>query len=254
MKFPTLKSVTIAVSFCFAFYSIVGCSAPVRTTKYLDAYDSLPYKDTIIVHAQARVAYNAAIVSLQKRGYVLTYNDPAAGSANFEMNSPTKLPEEQKQSEVDNAGPSVGTVILVVLAIILIVGIIYLIANSSDDDSQDHKKDSSKNDTKNSQNRGGRDSRNQFHHNERYHEHHDYIGPFISPMVSQVLSAPPPNPSYLYVLSLDATATSDSTTEIQLKTERLDLQGNEIMNEVQFENKYLNYSIFDGIGKEMQRK
>ena len=60
MKSPEVKLVTLLVTFCFAFYSIVGCSSAERTTKYLDKYDEMPFVDNIVVHAPPDAAYNAA--------------------------------------------------------------------------------------------------------------------------------------------------------------------------------------------------
>ena len=262
MKFPTFKSVTLAVTICFAFYSIVGCSSAERTTKYLDKYDSMPYKDAITVHASKDVAYKAAIVSLQNRGYILTLSDPQTGIANLELNSPTKLPEEEKQSEVDNS-LSAGTVVLIVLACVLVVGLIVLIANaSSDDDSKDKKTESSKNtaarnggdkrtQTGNANTNTGNQNTGRNNFSGGHHERHNW-NPYVYPFVDLAVANPSPEPSYLYVVTLNTTSLNESTTEVKLSTVRLDLEDGEIMNSTRFENKYLNYSIFDGIGKEVQ--
>jgi hypothetical protein len=256
MKFSRIKPFTVAVTFSFVFYSIVGCSTT-RATKYLDKYDSLPYTDKVDVHASYNAAYKGAIVSLKKRGYRVTLSDPATGIAELEYSSLDKIPEETKQDEVANQGPSAGTVILIALSIVLIVGIVILIANSSDDDSKDHKKETSKDNSKGtSPGRGGGELRNSnliqhddFHH-ER-HEHHDYTGPIIYPLIDAFANAPSPNPSYLYIVSLTATTTKDSTTQIRLSTDRLDIVSGSVQKSERIENKYLNYSIFNGILEEV---
>src|SRR5206468_2447533 len=128
------------------------------------------------------VAYKAAIVSLEKRGYTLTQSDPQTGIANLELHSVSKLPEEDKQVEAANAGPSAGTIILVVLSIILVVGIIILLTSSSDDSKDKQKKEDKKDDTKlYAQGRDGgvkkstmNESHNEIRHDDIHNEHHGY--------------------------------------------------------------------------------
>ncbi len=260
MKFPAYKKFILPVAFCFAFYSIVGCSSTAQTTKYLDKYDSMPFKDAITVNASQDVAYKAAIVSLEKRGYIVTMSDPQTGIANLELNTRNKLPEDEKQTEIDNK-LSTGTIILIALSIILIVGIIVILASSSDDDSIDKNKDTSKGNTaaRNGGDKrvtGNNTDKNNSHSSERDHwhgeRHHDYR-PFIYPFIDPVVRVPSPDPSYLYIVTLNTTRLSETTTEVRLLTTRMDLEDGEVLNSKRFENKYLNYEFFDGIGKEMGR-
>ena len=264
MKFPAYKNFILPVTFCFAFYAIVGCSSTQRTTKYLDKYDDLSYQDAITVHAPIDAAYNAATRTLEKRGYIRTMNDPQTGIATFELNSPTKLPEDTKQAEMDSK-LSTGTIILIALSIILIVGIIIILANSSDDDSKDQKKDTSKgtktgrigsnNNTGNTnQNRSGSATGNNLSGNSGHWHHDRYrpISPFIYPFIDPVVIVPSPDPSYLYIVTLSTQRVGEMATKVQLSTERLDLEDGEVIHSSRLENKYLNYGIFDEIGKEIK--
>jgi len=276
MKFPQIKGVTIAVIYFFAFYAICGCSSTKQSTTYLDKYDTKPYTGAITVKASEDVAYKTAIVSLEKRGYILTLSDPQTGVANLELSTSTKLPEEEKQIQANDSGPSAGTIILYALAIVLVVGIIILLLSSSDD-SKDKDKD--KNKDNNTEYRKGRiDSGHPSepsshkitpppHHEETgRHEHHEYRDRdhwhddmlywdlFVNPFLVSAPPPPPPGPSYRYVVTVNTTPLSDSTTQIALETTRVDMVGGSITKTEHFENKYLNCSVFDAIEEQLAGK
>jgi len=268
MKFPKIKSVTIAVTYFFAFYAICGCSSTRQTTSYLDKYDSMPYKTAITVNSSEDVAYKAAITTLQKHGYILTLSDPQTGVATLEQTTSTKLPEEDKKAQVDDSGPSAGTIILYALAIVLIVGIIVILLASSGDDSKDKKKDTPT-DYKTGRTDVGHPSQQpthkindaphknepshrEHHENDVWHDHPGFIGPFFNPWFEPAPGAPPQNPGYRYIVTVNTNPLSDSTTEVSLATTREDLMNGWVTSSRQIENKYLNYSIFDGIGEQMR--
>jgi hypothetical protein len=242
MKFPRTRSAIIALTFSFTFYSIVGCSSAGQSTKYLDKYDSMPFEDAIVVKASVDAAYKASINVLQKRGYMLTLSDPKTGIANLELNSPRILPEDEKKAQAEDKGLTTGQIILIAVAVVLVVGIIYLIASSSDDSKDKDKKDDN---TKNNKN---------DHPHDNGHHFVPPLGPFVSPFADACVTAPSPKPSFLYIVSVTTTALTDSTTEVYLSTERLDLQNGDVLNSQRFENKYLNYSIFDAIDNEFARR
>jgi hypothetical protein len=104
----------------------------------------------------------------------------------------------------------VGSVLLFVLSIVLIFGIVLLIVGSPNDKSKDERSSTSS-----------------------------------SAQISS--SEPPTTTSYGYIISLTMTAITDSTTELQISTVRMVLENGSVIRSARFENKYLNYSVFDAL-------
>ena len=209
MEWFNMKSVAVFVAVCFFFYSIFGCGSSNETTRHLDKYDTLPYQDVTTVDVPQGVAYRAAILSLQQRGYVVTLSDPQTGLINTEINSPDIIPEEQKATQAATTeDSSVGTILLGILSIILIFGIVLWLVASSDEESEDDSSSTASN----------------VHAGE-----------------------PKKTTSYRYILTLTTTALTDSSTEIQMSAVKMTLENGSVIHSAKFENKYLNYSVFDGL-------
>jgi hypothetical protein len=206
-----MKRVVLFVAVWYFFYAIIGCGSSHDATKHLDKYDDLTYSDKTTVNVSRDVVYKAAILSLQQRGYVVTMSDPQTGLINAEINSGSMLPEEQKAEEAAAAkGPSVGRVLLVILSIILVFGIVLLLVGSSDDKSKDERSRSSSS--------------------------------------IRVNAGEPTNTSsYRYILTLTMTALADSATEFQISAVRMVLENGGVIESTKWENKYLNYSVFDAL-------
>ena len=211
MKRFNMKIVTLSVAVCYFFYSIIGCGSSTDATKHLDKYDALAYQDVTKVDVPKDVAYRAAILSLQQRGYVVTLSDPQTGLINTEINSPDIIPEEQKANQAPTTkGSSAGSILLMILSIILIFGLVLLLLGPSDDKSKDEKSSTSSS-------------------------------------VHPGSSAPTKTTSYRYIVTLTMAALTDSTTELQISTVRMRLENGSVTESARFENKYLNYSIFDAL-------
>jgi hypothetical protein len=207
----SMKRVTLSVAVWYFLYSIIGCGSSHDATKHLDKYDALAYRDVTTVAVSKEVAYRAAILSLQQRGYVVTLSDPQTGLINAEINSASILPEEQKADQAAaTKGPSVGSVVLFILSIVLVFGIVLLLLGSSDNKSKDDSSSSS--------------SGLQINSGE-----------------------PSKTSSYRYILTLTTTAVADSATELQLSSVRMVLENGGVISSTKFENKYLNYSVFDAL-------
>ena len=207
----SMKRVTLSVAVWYFLYSIIGCGSSHEATKHLDKYDALPYRDVTTVAVSKDVAYRAAILSLQQRGYVVTLSDPQTGLINAEINSASVLPEEEKADQAAaTKGSSVGSVLLFILSIVLVFGIVLLLLGSSDKKSNDDSSSSSSGLQMNS----GESAK---------------------------------TTSYRYILTLTTTALADSATEVQISSVRMVLENVGVMRSAKFENKYLNYSVFDAL-------
>jgi hypothetical protein len=216
MKRLDKKALTLIVTFCFTLYSVIGCSSSVRSTEHLDKYDDLPYVNFTTVDVPRDIAYRAAILSLQHQGYVVTLSDPQTGLINCEINGASVIPEEQKAGQATTTQESsFGSVLLVILSIILIFGIVLLLVGSSDDPSGDNAE----------QGTAG---------------------------VQGGSSEPSKTTSYRYVVTLHTTSVTDSSTEVQVSATRMVLENGAIVHSAAFENKYLNYSVFDAIYDQLE--
>lgn len=218
MQWFHIKSVTLTVALCFLFYSIVGCGGSNETTRHLDKYDDSPYRDVMTVSVSKEVAYRAVIASMQQRGYVVTLSDPQTGLVNTEINSSRILPEEQKLLQVPKQGPSVGKVLLVILSIVLVFGIVLLLVGSSSDKSKDDRSSAA---------------------------------PTTGSGTTYVSSEPAKTTSYKYIVTLNTSALTDSSTQIQISAVRMELENGSVKNSGKFESKYLNYSIFDALYEQL---
>ena len=58
---------------------------------------------------------------------------------------------------------------------------------------------------------------------------------------------PVPVTSYRYIVTLSTTALSDTSTQIQVSTVRMSLANGSVVQSDKMENKYLNYSVFEGV-------
>jgi hypothetical protein len=215
----TMKGLVLSVAICFFFYSITGCGSSNIATKHLDKYDEKPYSDAATFYAGKVDAYKATVLALQQRGYVVTLSDAQTGLINGEISGSSIIPEEQKQISKDTSNDvGAGEIIIGILGIILIVGLIAMLTSDSN-----KKEDSNSNTTS------------------------------TTTTTTVVTSAPEKVTSYKYIVTINTTALSDSTSELQLSAVRQVIENGSITNSAKFENKYLNYGIFDAVQEQLDR-
>ncbi len=216
----TMKGLVLSVAVCFFFYSISGCGSSTLATKHLDKYDEKAYSESATFYASKDDAYKATVLALQQRGYVVTLSDAQTGLINGESSGSSIIPEEQKQISKDTSNEvGAGEIIIGILGIILIVGLIAMLTSDS------NKKEESNSNTTST----------------------------TTTTTTVVSSAPEKITSYKYIVTINTTALSDSTSELQLSAVRQVIENGSVTNSAKFENKYLNYGIFDAVQEQLDR-
>ncbi|MBI3006131.1 MAG: hypothetical protein HYY49_12055 [Ignavibacteriales bacterium] len=203
----------------FVVYVVSGCGTT-QPTRHLDKYDSRPFADIATYIFSMDDVHKAAVLALQQKGYIVTVSDPVTGLVNGELESPDILAEEQKFEE-QHEGPSAGTILLGILGIIFLFGIIAWLVSSTDDPS---------------------DSTSEHEKRERHRE------PYYSPPDKEKTA------SYRYVVSLTLSPYGMDSTEVVISAMRSKLENGGVVSSGRMENKYLNYSIFEGIQARIETK
>ena len=216
MRHFLLPRFTLFLAASLLLYTAVGCSGSGQSTKHLDQYDSLPYRDSFTVNAPPADAHKAALFALQQKGFVVTLSDPISGLITAEINGADRLAAEVKQEATDKK-ESRGTLemILAAVGIIFLIGIIVAIFSSGS------------NETKPSSSQSG--------------------------STTYVRQEAEPKKSYRYVVTLNTEMRDTLGTAIQFSAVRMYLANGSVQTTDRFANKYLNYELFDAIAAQLRK-
>ncbi|MBI3766579.1 MAG: hypothetical protein HY277_08800 [Ignavibacteriales bacterium] len=220
MEWWNRKSLAIIVAVCVLMYSVVGCGPSTSGLKPLDKYDPLPYADAATFSVSSASLCRAATLCLQHKGYVLDSNNVKTGVMLAEITSSRVIPEEEKEHPERVGGSTTGSALLTFLGIILVVGLVAMLVSSPPKDAE-------------------RDSEDTSSTEEDSH-------PAPTPTT-------PATVTYKYVVNLVTTSLSDTTSDLRIEVTKMELENGEVRSSMPFENKYLNYSIFDAIQEELDR-
>jgi hypothetical protein len=212
--FPRL---TIFVAASTLFYSVIGCGGASQSTKHLDRYDALPYRDSFVVKAEPADVHKAALLSLQQQGFVITLSDPISGLVTAEKNGADRIAAELKQ-EASGKEDSRGTLetILGAVGILFLLGVLAAIFSSGCNQSSSSSAQSGS--------------------------------------TTYVNRAPETKKSYRYVVTVNTETRDTLGTVIQFSAVRMYLENGSIQSTEPFSNKYLNYELFDGIAAKLGRE
>ncbi|MBI5215377.1 MAG: hypothetical protein HY960_06450 [Ignavibacteriae bacterium] len=207
------KYLVLSVVTCFFFYSITGCGSSTAVVHPLDKYNEKPYSDEATFYANKDDAYKATVLALQQSGYVITLSDAQTGLINGEKSGSSILPEEHKQISKDSANDvGAGEILIGILGILLIVGLIAMLTSDSNNETQSNSNTTTSTTT-----------------------------------TTVVSSSHEKITSYKYIVTVNTTALTDSTSQLQLSAVRQVIENGSVTNSSKFENKYLNYGIFDAV-------
>lgn len=220
MRTLRIPSLTIVIASCFLLYAVAvpGCGSSTPSTGHLDQYDSLPYRDAFTFDDDAPRVYRAAIRALQQEGYVISLSDPQTGLISAELNSGQVIAEEVKDARP--AESSGSNVFWTIIGIIFLFGLIAMIVGSSEETDNDQREDRSR----------------PPRHDPPY-EHEDTK-----------------TVSFRYIVTLNAGATGDFSTEVRISAVRMQLENGGVVRSERMENKYLNYRLADLVRNELGRK
>lgn len=218
MEWWNRKSLTIIVAASMLMYSAGGCENSNLVLKHLKKYASLPFADAATFGTTLETLHHAATLSLQRRGFTLATIDPGPGVLIAEMESPHIIPEEEVEHPQRSKESSVGSALLTFLGIVLVIGVVASLVSSP-----------TKDDAESSETSRAAD--------EEY----------------QLESNSPTSVTYKYVVTLTTVALTDSTSDMRIEATKIELENGEVCSSSPFENKYLNYSIFDEVQKELDK-
>ena len=215
-----IKSLALAVAVCFFFYSMTGCGSSNVATKHLDQYNEKTYTDEATFFANKDDVYKATVLALQQRGYVVTLSDAQTGLINGEVSGSTILPEEQKQITSNTSNDiGAGEIIIMILGFILIVGLIAMLTSDSSKDKESNSNTTSTTTT-----------------------------------TTVVANSPEKITSFKYVITLNTAALNDTSSQLQVSAVRMMIENGSVTNSSKFENKYLNYGLFDAVQEQLDMR
>jgi len=125
-------SLTFFVAGSFSIYAMTGCSGSHVATAHLDKYEASDYTATMSFNGDQYTVIEAAARALEQKGFVVTLMAPDAGRLDAEWQGSSVIPEEQKETEV-NERVTVLHVILGVLLFVLIIGIVLALSDSEEE-------------------------------------------------------------------------------------------------------------------------
>ena len=212
MRKLNIPSFTLAVACTFFLYTIVlpGCGSSAPSTKHLDKYDQLPYRDTFTLNGSGQTVYRAAIRVLQQEGYIVSLSDPQTGLINAELNSGQVLAEEAKASQPEESS---GTSLFwTIIGFVFLFGLIALIIGSEDSEQEQ------------------KDERSRFRERD----------PSVDVTVEDSKTI-----SYRYIVTINANPIDETSTEVQISAVRMQLENGGVVDSRRLQNKYLNYRLVD---------
>jgi hypothetical protein len=217
MKKPFLVYCTLVL---FSVYSLTGCAAsnqvPVTSGPKAPA--------SKIVTVSKDEVQRAALVSLQKLGYLVTDQRTASGIITAERFSSSQFAEDDTSSVNGKAKNSSPNPFLVFLSIILIFGLIFIIIDAASNSSSEEGKNK------------GHDNDRDDHH----YDHHD--------------DGPEPIASYKYVMTVRFTAVSDTAAQVRPVITKITMRNGAPTDSRAVESSHLLNEFYRALEKECNAK
>ena len=217
MKKPFMVYCTFIL---FSIYSLSGCAssnqAPVMSgPKAPSSKIILTPKDDV---------QRAALISLQKLGYLVTDQRTASGIITAERFTSTQFAEDDTSSVNGRTKSSSPNPFLVFLSIILIFGLVFIIIDAASNSSSE---------------KGGKNDRDHDSGTHHYDHHDDVPEPIIS---------------FKYVMTVRFTAVSDTATQVQPVITKVTMQNGASTNSRAVESSHLLNEFYRVLEKECNAK